>query len=106
MALSLWPAAALPPFGAASPNWPGWPSGYRPGFFTATGRVSPLDHHLDAALIEQTAALVEMTSVCERCTDFAQAHALAGLGACPVKPLGQRYRAWPLLGMALAPFAF
>ncbi|MEE8253940.1 MAG: hypothetical protein V3R17_08405 [Hyphomicrobium sp.] len=46
-----------------------------------------------------------MTSICERCTDFAQAQALAGLGACPVKPLGQRYRAWPLLGMALAPFA-
>jgi hypothetical protein len=28
----------------------------RPGFFTATGRVSHLHHHLDAALIERPAA--------------------------------------------------
>ena len=54
---------ALPPSRAAPPYWPGWPSGYRPGFFMATVRVSPLNHHLDAPLIERLPSLVEMTSL-------------------------------------------
>ena len=68
--------------------------------------LSALNHHLDAALIERLPSLVEMTSLGEGGADLAQAHAFAGFGACPVKPLGQRHRAWPSLRMALAPFAF
>jgi len=51
------------PLQAAPPYLARMASGYRPGFFMATGRLSPLDHHLDASRIEWTPTLVEMTSV-------------------------------------------
>ncbi len=47
-----------------------------PSQATVKSLSSPLHHHLDTALIEWLPSLVEMTSICERCTDFAQAHAL------------------------------
>ena len=68
------------PLQAAPPYLARMASGYRPGFFMATGRVSPLDHHLDASRIEWTPTLVEMTSVFKCAANLPQAHALAGLG--------------------------
>ena len=38
---------------------------------TVKSLSSPLHHHLDTALIEWLPSLVEMTSICERCTDLA-----------------------------------
>ena len=48
--------------------------------------------------------LIEMTSLGEGGCDLAQAHALAGLGACPVQALGQGDGLGAQLPMRLAPF--